>query len=277
MIYLIEYELLNLIKSGIKTLRDNPQMLHKIFSRDADKLDRLSSFISEVKVPVILGFPRVPAEVPCYCILLSSESGEQDGLGDYDDDLDTISSFTESLDVKVDTEVSPYPFIQVSNLPLRGITEISNPESGSLEPEFDYDVYNHELGIIAITSGFRGSLSVSYEYAELSNRYSSLMFDSTYNIEVWSSNAELTSELYGLLKWMILSGKKFLINRGVLKISLSGADLAPAPQFLPDFVYRRVLKFTCDTIQSASEDVIDYIQSVEVNMNILEGEEQAND
>ena len=75
-------------------------------------------------------------------------------------------------------------------------------------------------------------------------------FNSKFRIECWSDNADLTSYLYIILKWILLSSRKKMLSTGLQLPSLSGADIEPVPDYLSIFVYRRsvVLSVTYENL-----------------------------
>jgi hypothetical protein len=94
-------------------------------------------------------------------------------------------------------------------------------------------------------------------------------------LEVWAKNADLTVELYHLVKWALLSGRDELVNDGLFRQKLSGSDFQPAPNYFPEFVYRRALTFWCQFLASTPTDgtrCSNFIQSITPNhtyMNIM--------
>lgn len=57
--------------------------------------------------------------------------------------------------------------------------------------------------------------------------------------EVWATDSIVTSFLYGITKYCLLSARNDMENEGLQLIELSGGDLEPAPDYFPEFVYRR--------------------------------------
>lgn len=72
----------------------------------------------------------------------------------------------------------------------------------------------------------------------------------TFNILVLTKHPDVTVWYYHLLKHIILSNHHELINRDLSDPSLSGADLAPDPRYLPSDVFVRQL-----TVQLESDEV----------------------
>lgn len=66
----------------------------------------------------------------------------------------------------------------------------------------------------------------------------------TFRIECWSDNGDLTTYMYTLLKWCILSMRHNMSENGLVDISVSAGDLEPVPDYFPTFVYRRALMVT---------------------------------
>lgn len=85
----------------------------------------------------------------------------------------------------------------------------------------------------------------SPEYLELVEqdltRYiSGTYMNSTYRIECWSDNGDLTSYMYTILKWCLWSSRMQMMDLGWVNVSVSGTDLEPVPEYFPSFfIYRR--------------------------------------
>lgn len=68
-------------------------------------------------------------------------------------------------------------------------------------------------------------------------------------IEVWSDNAVITSFLYAIVKYCLLSSKWQMVNDGLILPSIGGGDLEPAPDYLDNlFVYRRAILLNFDYV-----------------------------
>lgn len=64
---------------------------------------------------------------------------------------------------------------------------------------------------------------------------------SNYRIEAWTDNADLAVYMYIIAKWAMLVSRHDMLENGFVIPNVSGADLEPAPDYLPLFVYRRAL------------------------------------
>lgn len=70
-------------------------------------------------------------------------------------------------------------------------------------------------------------------------------FTTTLRIEVWSDNSIISSYLYSIAKYCLLSSMwSFRDENGFYDINLSGGDLEPAPEYLPIFIYRRAVMYS---------------------------------
>ena len=95
-----------------------------------------------------------------------------------------------------------------------------------------------------------------------------VLYECNYRLEAWSSNGDMTVDLYHIVKWALLSGRGFLDSKGLFRQKLGGADFEPATSYFPEFVYRRALTFWCQTIASVPVGDIPYITGVEVSQTI---------
>lgn len=77
---------------------------------------------------------------------------------------------------------------------------------------------------------------------------------SSYRIECWSDNGDLTGYMYNIAKWALLSSRKEMLNVSFKLPSLSGTDLEPVPDYMPIFIYRRSLVITFQYENVALDD-----------------------
>lgn len=78
---------------------------------------------------------------------------------------------------------------------------------------------------------------------ELQIHINGTYMNSTYRIECWSDNGDLTAYMYAILKWCMWSSKSQMLNEGFINITVSGTDLEPVPDYMSSsvFIYRRSL------------------------------------
>lgn len=143
--------------------------------------------------------------------------------------LENLKKFIEMRKIRV---VIGFPR-EPSSLPCYVITLAPEQEQPiGLGDEFgvtEFDSLGEETDEDIIQDTFK------YMQGYLANTY----MNSTYRIECWSDNGDLTSYMYILLKWCIFTSRQQMIKLGWVNIKLSGTDLEPVPDYMSLFVYRR--------------------------------------
>lgn len=273
MIPIIEDSISALLADAFSFLKKNPDEIGKILKMDSKKVQDLSTYLSSTDIKIKRGYPRTPAELPCVCILLSSEEESQEGVGDYTEDMGSINSaFREELVVQSDiTLYDGKPFVQLSKFPVMNVGVVYNTYMGIEYSSSDIDISELRRGIILLpsTSEEGDRILIEYTYSEIGLDGVYSQFESNYRIETWTSNADLTVQIYYLTKWALMVGRDRLhLELSLYRQRMSGADFQPAPSFFPDFVYRRALSFWCQLTESAPVKEIDYISKIEVNKTI---------
>jgi len=69
---------------------------------------------------------------------------------------------------------------------------------------------------------------------------------SMFNILILSEHADVTLWLYHLAKDILLAGRRTFTENNVFNMKLGGADLAPDTRYEPAFLFRRILRFSCE-------------------------------
>lgn len=92
-----------------------------------------------------------------------------------------------------------------------------------------------------------------------------IYINSTYRIECWSDNGELTAYMYAILKWCLLNYRFDMLQQNMINPKISGTDLEPAPDYFPMFVYRRAVMLQFSIENSAGNGAfISVIDSPEI-------------
>ena len=269
MIPIVEDYLSELIESKLAYLKSNPSHVDRILSTSQVRLDRLKNFLQSNPVKVIKGYPRTATELPCICILLSGEEEQQIGLGDYGEEAVDIEvkEFTEEVEVtdKHNAEFA-VPYIRLTHLPVMALSKVVHNGLGiELDPS-EYSLEVEDRGFVLLYTGDvedGDSLTVTYTYRSVIQEQVSVLYESNYRLECWANNGDLVVELYHILKWALLSGRGDLIDGyDLFRQKLSGADFEPAPNFFPDFVYRRALSFWCQFSVSTPDEEAQFISGV---------------
>lgn len=274
MIPLVEDYLSELIQQKIQMLRANPRLLRNILGTSEQRLEELAEYLAIKPVRVIKGYPRGQADLPCICILLSGEDESQMGLGDYiaEDDLD-VRSTTNTYEVQSGTDQGvAVTHIRVDNVPLRSVSRIVNHTKGIvLDPDMYY-IANEDLGLIYLLDPSEAEagdeVEVTFSYAYMAIDGLETLYECNYRIESWTVNGDLTVDLYHLVKWALLSGRGSLIEKGLFRQKLGGADFEPATSWFPEFVYRRAMTFWCQVSASVPVEEVGYVTDVHVTEHL---------
>ena len=125
------------------------------------------------------------------------------------------------------------------------------------------------LGDNWTTYGKEGLGDIDEEPAEVAQDYlddtiASTFMNSTYRIECWSDNGDLTAYMYAILKWALWSSRKEMLQIGWNNIRLEGTDLEPVPDYMPVFVYRRAAQLILTYDNLYHENVNDSIQLLDI-------------
>jgi len=279
MIPIVEDYLSELIQSKLDFLKSNPDRIGNILSTSQARIDRLKNFIGNNPIRVIKGYPRTPAELPCICILLSGENETQEGLGDYDntDEYDILEATIEAEVIDKVGGRLEVPYIELPYKPVVNVSSIVHNDFGTVIQDDDYEIYNPDLGLVGFYTGMvedGDTVTVTFTYRNSSTDLTQVLYEANYRLEIWALNADLVVELYHLVKWALLSGRDHLgSDRGIIRQRLGGADFEPAPNYFPEFVYRRALTFWCQfSVSAPYEEEANYIDGVVINQLEYRGE-----
>ena len=266
MIPLVENVLTEVIETRLKFVRDNIDIVDKIFANATFTLrNRLKEYLSGGKVKVLRGFPMDRTTLPCYVIMLGGEREQEKALGSVFDD-------EESYDVENISEVHSiflHEGINVIRVKHKPIFTINSMTYDGV-PTFDYEVLNERLGLVRLNFPINPDVSevtINYAYKARGYEEQGTLFNTQYRIETWTNNGDLTVMLYHLLKWIVLSSRDLLEFKGLAVQTVGGLDFEPAPEYYPEFVYRRALTFECVT-QNTFESEFFYIQDIIVEGGI---------
>lgn len=256
MIPIVEDYLSDLLQQKFKYLKQNPSYLQRVLKTTPDRLARLEQYLASTPINIIKGYPRLPSQLPCVCILLSGEEETQEGLGDFGEDPSDILEITETLKVLevMDGNLVPL-FVLTEKRPLEGIVSIHH-EGRELIPEQEYYLIDPHQGLIELSSDSgilpEDDVQVRYYYEESLSETTQVLYEANYRLESWSTNGDLTVELYHLTKWVLLSSRNVLgKDFDIFRQRLGGSDFEPATSYFPEFVYRRAMTFWCQFTASS--------------------------
>lgn len=271
MIPIIEDSISAVISDSFSYLKENPDKINSILYMQESKRKDLITYLTNNPIKIKRGYPRTNVELPCICILLSGEGESQEGIGDYAQNLSvSVDTNREDLLVQYDP-INKSFFIKLSQFPLKTIDNVYNLMTDETYSNGELNLQDSTRGIIWLPDSVETNdiIRVEYTYSTCATDGVYTQFESNFRIEVWTTNADLTVQLYYLVKWALLVGRDRLhLEIGLYNQKLGGSDFQPAPNFFPDFVYRRALTFWCQLTEAVPSQEISYISKIEVNKTI---------
>lgn len=264
MIFMVEDVIQQAIEEQLKVLKGNVDIVDKIFAQATVTLrSQLKQYITKNAIKVVRGFPMDKAALPAYCILLGAEQEQVAGLGNYlgDGGFEESELTSESHEITISKSSNT---ITILNKPLYAINSITYNGETYSDLGLDYDIIDENRGIVELHFDIDPAVStatIDYYYKAQGFQSFGTMFHAQYRVETWTSNGDLTVILYHLLKWIFLSRRNEFAEKGLVVQGLGGADFEPAPEYFPEFVFRRALTFECIT-DSSVETAYPYIQEI---------------
>jgi len=266
MIPLIEDILVDTIKLQLKVIQTNVNIIDKIFSTaSTETKQRIKQYLSSNEIRVIRGFPIDPAKLPSFCVMLGAEQEQVAGLGNFlETELDDFESETVVENNIPITKLDDFYFITTTKRPILEVFELAY--DGDVFDLSLLEIIDYRKGIVKLNIPIDESVtkaSLSYRYQSTAYTQEGTIFNSQYRVETWTNNGDLTIYLYYLLKWILLSNRLEMAKKGLFIQGLGGMDFEPAPEYFPEFVYRRALTFDCQTESffEISNDIIEKIDT----------------
>lgn len=289
MIPVVEDYLSELLENKLDYLKKNPDQYANILGSSELRIKRLAEFLDKNQIKVIKGYPREPAQLPCVCILLSSEEENQETLGNMDEYVQdrgvrSTKNFVENVphELKVTADGRLYAELESQ---ADSVVSVSYKDgSGNLIklPEGEFFIsekYPYQVQVCTKEPlGVYDTVYLTYYYKGVEDViYTRYLFEANYRIESWANNGDLVVDMYHLVKWALLSGRDYLSKSKLLfQQRVTGADFQPAPNFFPEFVYRRALSFWCQfsamAIDSTNLEGAKYIDKIVVTQHLYDKE-----
>ena len=241
-VLMTEFIIKDMIENKMKHFADSPELFDEIlYDGNTGGIKRIKELFSKSeRIPkTIIGYPREPAQLPCYAIILGASTQQDMGLGN---NLDVeeygwsgeIKDYVENVKIE---NIDGYSCLQLSEI----ISDIKSINYNG--EELEYVITNTEKGIVLLKKVIEADeiVTVVYNYYTKAVRTRGAMFQETYRIECWSDNGELTSLMFQILKISLLSSVNQMTENGFILPTLNGQDLEPAFDYMPVFVFRRSL------------------------------------
>lgn len=272
MIPIYDLVLSDVIEERLKFIKNNIDIVDRVLPQATITLrTRLKEFIRSDKLSVVRGYPMDRASIPCYSILLAGEGEQEKVIGSaFSDESEDEGSYEVESMSKTCT-VFKRDGKMIIEAPRKPIELVNAVET--LDGEYTpYSVVNGRRGFIEVPEANIGDeLTLTYAYRVTGEVLYGSLFNMQYRIETWTGNSDLTIVLYALLKWILLSSRDELEDRGISLQSLGGGDVEPMSELSPEFIFRRVLTFEFISLNSFDRSH-GYIQEIEVEGKVTEND-----
>ena len=239
MIPIIEELLESTIKTHLRVIRNNPEIIEKVFDYSNTPYgSKFKEYILNNEIKVVKGFPRDASQLPCFCIMLGAEQETPYALGDTLGCEDDTFYLTDDFQVKRDRDNL---YIDTGRENTTTVVSLNNLNTGK-EIVNCKRVENENNKVILFENAEEDDTvqaTIGYLCDSADKRGTLMSF--SYRIECWTDNSELCTYMYHLLKFIMLFKRQLLIENGIIKPILQGTDLEPVPDYFPVFVYRRSL------------------------------------
>lgn len=270
MIPIVEDLLSNVIEERLKWLRNNTDIVDRIFSNaTVTARSRLKEYLKNSNgIKVLRGFPMDRTQLPSYVIMLGAERETQQHIGDYigDDEFFSLESITGEVQPII--QRGEIYAVKTKNAPLY---EVESIEYDGMIYEYEFDFIDPDKGVLMlmfpVDTETSGEVKVNYTYKRQGAEEYGSYFHTQYRVETWTNNGDLTVILYHLLKWIMLSSRDKFHEEGLNIQTIGGLDFEPAPEYFPEFVYRRALTFEC-VVENSYQKEYDFIKDIDVSGEI---------
>jgi hypothetical protein len=84
----------------------------------------------------------------------------------------------------------------------------------------------------------------------------------TYQLMLHAQHPDVVVVYYHLMKWILMSSRKQLIEANIEEMTFSGRDMAPDPRYLPDDIWTRMLTITVEGDETWEEPLEQYATRV---------------
>lgn len=273
MIPLVEDILTEVIETRLKWLKTNVDIVDRIFSQmSVTSRNRLKEYLGKNNIKVMRGYPIDRTQLPAFVIMLGGESEMSQTLGGYLGENDETFDIQNQVETQRILNHDGMYVVKTSKRPLFCVNSITYD---GITYDVEYEILDEQRGIVMLDFPVdlvqESSVTIDYVYKESGTETYGTYYQSQYRVESWTNNGDLTVTLYHLLKWIFLSSRDEMVEKGLIVQSLGGTDFEPAPEYFPEFVYRRALTFEC-TVENSYDVEFKYINSIDVNGKLVEGE-----
>lgn len=260
----------SVIRDGIENIKQNPAILDDLFGQlilphnarkyGATEIEKIKTLLDNKNIAVVHSFHLGASKSPAYSIQLGNdaEAKREARLDDFEEDiLEDITDAQELQDL-----IKAEGFTPDMYDPLTGI--ISLPDAVDLSEVYKGNIFVDASDVEhTITGGVnnldgqksifvaKGSdvnisaaCSIKSQIDFKQYEVKGVTHDVSILIGVHTKDALTTKYLYLVLKYILMSRKKYLIKRGFFLASLQGSDFTRDMEYQGDTVYNRFLTIT---------------------------------
>lgn len=284
----------SLLREGLDYLKTNPALLDNIFKSltftyastkyGQAEIEKIKDWVQNGNIAIVHSFYEAEAKSPCISIQLGTDVEDQRlaHLDDFEEDsivpitdpdeLEALEIVSNVISIDYD---KPNGIIYIDDsIDLSGVYSnlifedadaneftiiggiINTPGSKQIMVSPNSEVNISELGTI--------KSSIDYRQYEVRGVVSNV----TLMLGAHTKDALKTKYLYLLIKYMILSRKKDLINRNFVVSSFQGSDFTKNLQYQGDQVYTRFLTLTGKIEENWSSDEVIPIEGIDIVVKV---------
>lgn len=278
------------IRDGLEYLKNNPDVLDDVFS-DLTKgyaarkygqaeIDRIKTVVQSKNIAVVHSFHEAAAKSPCFSIQLGSENEAKDRAHLSDHEYDVQEEITDQDEL--DDLVRVPPFTPTDYDPFSGKVSVDDAvDLSPINPGYLFvDADDNEFEIRRGFSNVAGNKFFFIEKFSTPNIADDGLIKSFLNmtqheekgdssavsvlVGCHAKDALLTKYLYTILKYIMKSRKRDLIQRAFTNSSFQGSDFTKDLRYEGDQVFTRFFTISGQTEDSWRSDNVDLIDNVVV-------------
>ena len=286
----------SVIRDGLENIKNSPEILDDVFSEltrafasrkyGAAEIAKIKELIDSKTIAVVHSFHQASAKSPCYSIQLGAdiENARHDYLDDFQEDfqqpitdvsqLDNLKKVTNLVPTSYDSKLG---LVYVADsVDLSSVYHNYIYVDGAGDEHILLPGISNEPGnkFFNIGTGREPDIVNPGEIKSFLTHEQFEIRGTTSNVDllvgVHAKDALMTKYLYVLVKYILQSRKKDLIQRCFDNMVLKGSDFTRDLQYQGDMVYTRFLTVSGRIDESWRSDQVDLIDFVEVDGDPVE-------
>jgi hypothetical protein len=279
------------IRDGLAYLKKKPSVIDDIFGEmlkgyasrkyGQTEINRIKTLIASKNIAVVHSFAEAEAKSPCFSIQLGAESEAKERAHLSDHEYDIQEAITDSAALAALVKVSN--LIPTAYDPISGKVSVSDSvDMTPVHPAYIYkDGDGNEFELKPGISNVPGNKFFFIDKFKTPNigvagliksfldmtQHEAKGDVSAVNILIGchSKEALLTKYLYVILKYIMKSRKRDLIQRGFTNSSFQGSDFTKDIKYEGDQIYTRFFTASGQVEDAWSSDDVELIDSIEID------------